>query len=258
MRGEEADRVVAPVVVEPHVHQAVVVDELMDRHQLQGGHPQPREVLDERRVREGRVGAAQLLREARVPHAQALHVGLVDHRVVVLRPGAAVVAPVEVRVDHDRRHRVRGRVEVVAPFGLAEVVAVHLLAPLDRPADRTRVRIEEQLRAVAAQPALGGVRAVHAVPVPLPRHHARYVRVPHERVALPQLDRRLRAVVVQQTQLYSVGGLREDREVGAGAVVRGTQWIRLSRPDLHEHDSFRCGAPVRTPWLRVPRKSPRK
>src|SRR5690606_9108473 len=180
---------------------------------------------------------------------------LVDHRVVVLRPGAPVVAPVEVRVDHDGGHRVRRRVQVVAPSGVVEVVAVDLLTPLDRPADRTGVRVEEQFRGVAAQPPLGCVRPVHTEAVALPGHDPGQVRVPHERVALPQLDRRLGAVVVQQTQLYSVRGLREDREIGAGAVVGGTEWIRFARPDLHEYDSFRCTAPMAAPGSESPRVS---
>ena len=37
VRGEEADRVVSPVVTQAAVDQVVVVDELMDRHQLHRG-----------------------------------------------------------------------------------------------------------------------------------------------------------------------------------------------------------------------------
>ncbi|CAM5649164.1 hypothetical protein SALBM135S_09348 [Streptomyces alboniger] len=46
--------------------------------------------------------------------------------------------------------------------------------------------------------------------------------MPYERVGLAQLDGRLRAVVVQQTQLHSLCGFGEDREIRAGFVVRGT------------------------------------
>ncbi len=256
VRGEEPDGVVAPVVVQAHVHQAVVVDELVDRHQLQRRHAEFGQVLDHRGVGQTRVGAAQLLGQPRMAHGETLDVGLVDHRVVVLRPGRPVVAPVEVRVDHDRRHRVRGGVQVIAPVGRVEVVAVHLLAPPDRPADRTRVRVEQQFRRIAAQPPLGGVRPVDTEAVPLSRHDAGQVRVPYERVALAQFDRRFGAVVVQQTQLHSVRGLREDREVRAGAVVRGTEGIRLARPDLHGHDSSRCTAPVGAPWPECRRVAP--
>lgn len=244
VRGEEADRVVAPVVAEAHLHQPMVVHELMYGHQLQRGDAQFRQMFDDRRVRERRVGAAQLVGQRRMPHREALHMGLVDHRVVVLGARAPVVAPVEVRVDHDRGHGVRRRVQVIALVGRPERIAVHLLAPLDRATDRTRVRVEQQLRGVDALSALGRVPPVHPEPVPLPGHDPRQIRVPYERVALAQLHRRLRAVVVQQTQLDAVGGLREDREVGTGAVVRGTEWICLSRPDLHGYDSSSSTAPL--------------
>ncbi len=236
VRGEEADRVVAPVVREARVREPVVVHELVDGHQFERRHPQLLQVPDHRRVRQARVRAPQLLGEVRVQHRQALHVGLVDDRVVVLGARAPVVAPVEVRVDHDRGHRVRAGVEVVARVRLPERVAVHRLAPLDPPRHRARVGVEQQLRRVAAQPLLRGVRAVHPEPVPLSGHHARQIGVPHERVGLAQLHRRLRAVVVEQTQLDPVGGLREDREVGSRTVVGGAQGVRLSRPDLHGYD----------------------
>ncbi len=248
VRGEEADGVVAPVVAQAHVGQPVVLHELVYGHQLQGRDPELGQMVDERRMGERRVRAPQLLREPRVTHAQALDVGLVDHRVVVLGTRRPVVGPVEVGVDHHRRHGVRRRVQVVAAVRSAEVVAVHLLAPADRAADRLRVRVEQQLRGVAAQAASGVVRAVHPEPVALSGHHARHIRVPHERVALAQFHRRLRAVVVQQTQLYSVRGLREDREVGSGAVVGGAERIRLSRPDLHGYDSPRCAAALGPRW----------
>ncbi|GHH36737.1 hypothetical protein GCM10018773_12240 [Streptomyces candidus] len=44
---------------------------------------------------------------------------------------------------------------------------------------------------------------------------------------------------MQEAQFDAFCGLREDREVGAGAVVRGAQGISLSRPDLHAFDSSR-------------------
>ncbi|GGP47380.1 hypothetical protein GCM10010231_18300 [Streptomyces sindenensis] len=42
---------------------------------------------------------------------------------------------------------------------------------------------------------------------------------------------------MQQAQLDPVGGLGEDREIGAGAVVRGAEGVSVSRPDLHDEDS---------------------
>ena len=54
----------------------------------------------------------------------------------------------------------------------------------DRPLDRLRVRVEQELGRVEAVPALGLVRAVHAVGVALARADEREVAVPVERGAL--------------------------------------------------------------------------
>ena len=61
VRGEEAEGVVAPVVAQPLLEQRAVVHELVHRHQLDRGHAEPGEVLDDRRVGEAGVRAAQLL-----------------------------------------------------------------------------------------------------------------------------------------------------------------------------------------------------
>jgi len=76
---EEPDRVVAPVVLQPSVDQALVVNELMDRHQLHRGHAKREKVLDHRRMRESGVCAAECVRHLGMPLGQSLQVCLVDH-----------------------------------------------------------------------------------------------------------------------------------------------------------------------------------
>ena len=110
VRGEVADRVVAPVVRQALGLQRRVVRELLDRHELDRGDPQLRQVLDDRGVRHARVGAAQLLRDVRVAHRHALDVGLVDDRLRVVVSRAVIPLPVEEGVDHDGVHRRIGRV----------------------------------------------------------------------------------------------------------------------------------------------------
>ncbi len=56
--------------------------------------------------------------------------------------------------------------------------------------------------------------------------------MPDEAVDLGQGDPPFGAVGVEQAQFDPVGDLGEDREVGAEAVVGGTQRIGLTRPDL--------------------------
>ena len=63
--------------------------------------------VDDRRVGDARVRAAQALGDVRVRLGQALDVRLVDHGLVVGRAGQPVVGPVEERVDHQRVRHVR-------------------------------------------------------------------------------------------------------------------------------------------------------
>ena len=67
MRGEIADRVVAPVVAQPALEQERVVDELMDGQELDRGDAERLQMLDRRRMREPGVRSAQLLRDAGMP-----------------------------------------------------------------------------------------------------------------------------------------------------------------------------------------------
>ena len=192
----------------------------MHRHQLDRGDAELREVLDDRRVGDAGVGAADLLGDVRVGHRQALDVRLVDHRLVVLVRRRAVVAPVEERVDDHREHRVAQAVVVVEGLRLAEPVGEQRLVAVDLAVDGLGVRVEQQLRRVAAVPVRRVVRAVHPVAVALARAGCRAGSACQtKRVDLGQLDAGLRAVVVDQAQLDPLGDLGEQGEVGPGAVV---------------------------------------
>ena len=178
VRREEPDRVVAPVVAQAAVDQVPVVDELVHRHQLDRRHAQPLQVLEDRRVAERRVGAADLLGHARVGHREALHVGLVDRGLVVRPARRAVVLPVEERVHDDRVGHVRARVGRAHAVRLAGLIGQHGQVPVDPALDRARVWVEQQLVGVAAQPARRIPWAVHPVAVALPGPDARQVGVP--------------------------------------------------------------------------------
>ena len=188
MRGQEADRVVAPVVGQAARDQGLLGDELVHRHQLDRGDAEPLQVRDDRGMGEPGVGAALRRRDLRVAQGQPAYVRLVDDRLVVGDLRGPVVAPVEERVDHHVLRHVRRAVLGIPLPGVGELVVEQRLVPADVTLDRLAVRVEQQLGAVAAQPARRIVRPVHAVAVPLPRRDAGQVAVPDEAVDLGQLD----------------------------------------------------------------------
>ena len=178
VRGEEADRRVAPVVGEPALEQERLVDDVVDGQQLDRGDAEVAQVGERRLGGEAGVGAAQLLAHLGVQAREAAHVRLVDHRLVQRRVRAAVALPVEARVDD---HRLRDGVDVVLVVALE--VGVLLVGgdvgehvgrvPAHRAVDRLRVRVEQQLGGVEAVAGLGLVGPVDAEAVALARPDAR-------------------------------------------------------------------------------------
>ena len=90
--------------------------ELLHRQQLDGGDAEVLQVVDDDRVTEAGVRPAQLLGDPVVQLGEALDVQLVDGGVAPPRADLAVVAPVEVVVDHDAAGDVRRGVALVAPL----------------------------------------------------------------------------------------------------------------------------------------------
>src|SRR5688572_33432990 len=105
---------------------------------------------------------------------------LVDHGAVPRCARMAVTVPVVAVVDDDGlRHRSRAVRRVgLEVLAAAEAVAEDLLSESHLPLDGARIRIEEELRGLAAQPARRVVLAVDAVAVPLPGPDRGEVAVP--------------------------------------------------------------------------------
>ena len=238
MRREEGNRVVSPVVAQPALHEVVVLDELVHRHQLDRGHAEIVEMLHDRRVSDRRVGAAQLRRDLRVEHRHAADVGFVDDGLVQRCIGRTVVAPVEVGVADDRLGDVTSGVGVVARLRVVELVGEARRVPVDVAGDRLGVGVEQQLVRVAAQTVERLPGTVDPVPVRLPRAHVGEIGVPDVAVDLGQLDAHLVAIGTverpgraEQAQLDAVGDAREQREVRPGAVVARAQREGATDPD---------------------------
>ena len=133
--------------------------ELVHGHELNRGDADAAQMVDDRRVGDRGVRAADLLRDVGVRHRQALDVRLVDDRLGVRDARVAVACPVEERVDDDAEHRVRRRIEIVAGVVLAEVVREERLVPVDLTVDGLGVGVEQELVRVGAPPGRGVVVA---------------------------------------------------------------------------------------------------
>ena len=238
VRGEEADRRVAPVVRQPEVVQEPLVGDVVNRQQLDGGDAERTEVRQRLLGRETGIRAAQVVAHARMTAREPFHVHLVDDGVGPRGRRRPVVLPVEVLVDDDalgdrRRVVVTVRHEIGVRIRSRNVRQGVRTVMQHRPLDRLRIRVDQQLVRIEAVADGRVVRTVHAIPVALPRTDAAHIAMPVERGSLGQLDPRLAICVVEQAELDATRVLREEREVRAAPVRRRTEGERLARPDLH-------------------------
>ena len=226
VRREVADGVVAPVVGQPALQQELVRHVLMHRQKLDGRDPQVRKIGPNGVMCQPRVRSTQFLGDARVAHGEALDVHLVDHGVREVPPERGVRAPVEGRVRDQAERHVPGGVERAGRVVVVPGVVVHLGAERDLAADRPRVRVEQQLGRVAAQPAGGVVRPAHAEPVGLAWADAGDEPVPGAAVVIRQPEPVLVAGLVEQADLGRLGHAGRHREVDPAVARRRAQGRR--------------------------------
>jgi hypothetical protein len=221
---KEVDGVVAPVVLQPLLHEKVLVHDLVDGQELDGGDAQRLQVLDDGRVGDGRVGASEVLRHVGVEPGEPLHVGFVDHRPVPRDGGRAVAAPIERGVDHDPlRHAERAVRVVHDPVvpRLIERVGEGMGVPPNRSGQGARIRIDQQLGRVEPEPAGRLIGSVDPIAVVLARSDPVDVAVPDvirtfAEALHPVGFLGLRRVEETEVHLHGVPG--EEREVGSLAV----------------------------------------
>ena len=217
----------------------MIVDERVDRHQLDCRDAEPPQVLEHGRGGERGILAAQLLRYVGVVDRQALDVQLVDDGLVPGRVGPPVVAPGECRIDDlalghaERAVAIVGR-EILAPA--ADAITEMRVAPAQRARDRTGVRIEQQLFRIEAHTGLRIVGPVNAIAVKQPRSCVRQVTMPDLIGLLAQRNALDLAAAfrVEQAQLDTFGVLGKQPEVHAFPVPGRAQRVRPARPDRYE------------------------
>ena len=180
VRGEERDAVVAPIVGHAFLQQMLIVDEGMDRQQLDGGHAKFANVLEHVVDHQAAESAAQVFRHRRVTHADAAHVGFINDGLVPRHADAMVIAPGVRRVDDlalGHEWRAVAFVETEVGVGVADGVAEQRFRPFKLANQLFGVRVDQQFVVIEAMAVGRVIRTINAVAVNQPRMRIRQVAV---------------------------------------------------------------------------------
>ena len=211
------------------------MDELMDRKEFDRGDAEVRQVVRHRRMGQAGVRAADLLGNIGMSLGEALHMGLVDHRLFERDTEALVAFPIEGAFGDDASGHGRGRIEIVEVVGLVEIVPEHRLAPGDVPVDGCRMGVEQELGGIAAQ-AVGRIpRAVHPQAVPLARADVGQESMPDVRCSFRQRDALLGSVPIEQAELDGIGHFGRHGDIETLRRGRGAQGKGAAGGWLHPY-----------------------
>ena len=193
VRGEEPDRVVAPVVRQPVLREGRLGGELLGGQQLHRGDAEVAEIVGDHPVAEAGVRPAELLGDPVVQRGEALHVQLVDRGVAPPGADLAVGAPVEVVVHDHAAGNVRRRVALVPGVrGGRRAEVIPGLEAEDRrvgaevPTHRAGVGIEEELGRLKRSPWSGSHGPSARNPYRCPGSYAGHRAVPDPEALLGQ------------------------------------------------------------------------
>ncbi len=238
------DRVVAPVVREPLADQELLAEEGLAGHQLERGHAEAVQVIDDRRLDQPEVLAAVSDRHVRVQLREALDVQLVDDRVAPGHVRRPRVAPVEAAFD-DPGLGHEGR--AVLAIGYAVVVLARTAqrrVPQQPSVERERRRIDQQLGGIEAVAVARRVRAVHSIAVQRAgaAELGRQEAVPDLAGAPRQAQAcaLLAAGRIEQAQLDAGRIGRVDREIGALPGPVRAERLRHAGAQAHGRCSARA------------------
>ncbi|OPZ23348.1 MAG: hypothetical protein BWZ01_03195 [Deltaproteobacteria bacterium ADurb.BinA179] len=245
--GEVSDGAVSPVISQAFLDEVLVMDELVNRHELNGGDPHIFEIPKNRRVRECGIRAPDSLGDVRVSAGEPLDVDFIDDCLVERTPYGSVFGPVEVRIHHHRPWCKGSAVAHLDMIGLLhETVGKHCRIPPDLSFDRPGVWVEQELGRIEPEARKGVPGAVYPKPVPLPRSCARQVDVPAVGGHLGKIQAGLFSGVVEKAELNPLSRFRENGEVRSEPVECCTQRIRFPRPDFHNVPLFGAAGDSKT------------
>ena len=236
-RGEEAQRIVSPIVPQALGEQVVVVREPVDREKFDRRDPERLHIADNLLVAEALEGAAQGLGNGRVKLREAAHVRFVDDRA---RPwdGAAKrrrSSPFRARIDDDTfRHRggAVGFVKRQVRRLLPEDITVGRLAPRDVAFDRPRIGVDQELVGVESMSRFRLERPVNTVAISGSSADPRQKAVPDLVGVFGQRDTLdLRPVRREQTEFDALGVRGKQGEIGPVLVDGSPQSRRIPRLD---------------------------
>ena len=242
VRGEEADRVVAPVVGHAARGERRLGDELVHRQQLDRRDAEVVEVVGHRRGAEAGVGAAQVLGDLVVQLGEALDVQLVDHRVAPAAPQSAGRRP-----SRSRRARPRCAASRRPSRRCSRTVVLAVVAEERRPGrrlavDRLGVGVEQQLVGLKRRPCRGShgpsarIAVALAGPTPgiSPCQTPRVCSVSWCRVSTPSSSNR-------HSQTAVASGAQTAKFVASGAHVAPSVLVPPG-PDVERVSSRVCQA----------------
>jgi hypothetical protein len=191
MRGEEGDRVVAPVVGEAHV---------------------------------------EVLRHQWIPLGKPFDVDFVEDRLVPGNRRLAIPQPRERGIDHLALRHERCAVALVERQVVAALQPIpeNFRPPGKFSLESLGVRVQKQLIRVVTTTGRRFIGAIHPVPVQRVRAQVRQIDVPHFIRVLRKLDSLhfLLPAPIEKAQLYFARRRREQREVDAHPVPRRAQRSR--------------------------------
>ena len=236
--SEERQGVVAPVIRQPPFDQMTVVQEGVNRQQLDRGNPQLGQVFDGGGSRKPGNCPPHGFRNFRVANGESLDVGLVDDALVPFAAGAPVAAPGKGGVHHltfGQPSGVVAPVEAEVGVARADAVAEMRVCPFQIAHEISGIGVDKELVRVETVAPRRIVGAMNAIAVELPRANVRQIAMPNLVRVFRQADPRglLSPGFVEQTEVHPFGIFREQGEIHAHPVPFGATRIGCSRPDAH-------------------------